>query len=109
MNRLGDIQGFWVRPPVGPRTHGAAATQPTPTYSASVTMSASSISAEATVRKFLDRINAHDSQGVVALCTSDHIFVDSLGTELSGLSGLEQAWVGYFALFARGGKPDSDC
>jgi ketosteroid isomerase-like protein len=63
-------------------------------------MSASSISAVATVRKFVDRINAHDSQGVVALCTPDHIFVDSLGTELSGLSGLEQAWVGYFALFA---------
>jgi len=62
-------------------------------------MSNSSISVEATVRKFVDRINAHDSHGVVALCTPDHIFIDSLGTQLSGTARLEQAWTGYFALF----------
>jgi ketosteroid isomerase-like protein len=45
------------------------------------------------------RINAHDAAGVVALCTDDHVFTDSLGSELSGLSALEKGWGGYFSLF----------
>lgn len=57
------------------------------------------VSAEATVRAFVDRINAHEPRGIVALCTPDHMFIDSLGARLSGLADLEQAWVGYFALF----------
>ena len=56
-------------------------------------------SAEVTARKFIARINAHDPRGLVALCTPDHIFTDSLGAQLSGLAELERAWGGYFALF----------
>jgi hypothetical protein len=33
-----------------------------------------------------------------ALCTADHVFIDSLGAELSGLDRLERGWLGYFAL-----------
>jgi ketosteroid isomerase-like protein len=59
----------------------------------------SSISAEAAVRNFIARINAHDSHGVAASCTPDHLFIDSLGTRLSDLAKLETGWAGYFTLF----------
>jgi len=56
-------------------------------------------SAEAIVRKFVARINAHDSRGLLAMCTSDHVFIDSLGARLSGAPQLEQAWNKYFGFF----------
>jgi ketosteroid isomerase-like protein len=55
--------------------------------------------AEAAVREFVARINAHDARAVVALCTADHAFTDSLGATLAGSDRLEAAWAGYFALF----------
>jgi ketosteroid isomerase-like protein len=55
--------------------------------------------AEKIVREYIARINAHDPSGIVALGTSDHLFVDSLGSRLYGRTRLEQAWRGYFALF----------
>jgi ketosteroid isomerase-like protein len=51
------------------------------------------------LQKFVARINAHDPTGIIALCTVDHVFIDSLGSRLSGRERLEQAWAGYFALF----------
>jgi len=59
----------------------------------------SSTAAEATVRNFIARINALDSHGILALCTADHIFIDSLGTRLSGIPQLEHGWSAYFVLF----------
>ena len=56
-------------------------------------------SAEAIVRAFVARINAHDSSGLLALCAPDHVFIDSLGTRLSGAPQLEQAWDKYFSFF----------
>ena len=53
----------------------------------------------ATLDKFVRCINAHDSKGIVSLCTTDHIFIDSLGSKVSGRERLEQAWAGYFSLF----------
>src|SRR6267143_1883039 len=53
----------------------------------------------ATLEKFVARINAHDPKGIVALCTADHIFIDSLGSRLSGCERLKEAWAGYFSLF----------
>lgn len=58
-----------------------------------------SLEAETTVRKFIDRINAHDPTAIVSCCTSGHVFTDSLGAKLSGPARLERAWTGYFALF----------
>jgi ketosteroid isomerase-like protein len=60
---------------------------------------ANSTDAEATLTKFVARINAHDPSGIIALCTTDHVFIDSLGSKLSGLKQLEQGWSGYFSLF----------
>jgi ketosteroid isomerase-like protein len=53
----------------------------------------------ATLQKFVAEINAHHPKGIVALCTADHVFIDSLGSRLSGRDRLEQAWAGYFSLF----------
>jgi len=57
-------------------------------------------STAAPVMKFIDCINAHDARGIVALCTPDHIFVDSLGAPISGVAQIEQVWEGYFSLFS---------
>jgi ketosteroid isomerase-like protein len=53
----------------------------------------------AALQKFVARINAHDPTGIIALCTVDHVFIDSLGSRLLGRERVEQAWTGYFALF----------
>jgi ketosteroid isomerase-like protein len=53
----------------------------------------------ATLEEFVRRINEHDVNGIVSLCTADHIFIDSLGSQMSGRAFLEQAWAGYFSLF----------
>jgi hypothetical protein len=52
---------------------------------------------ERLVHEYVARINAHDASGIVALCTADHVLIDSLGSRLSGLARLEQGWRGYFA------------
>ena len=59
-----------------------------------------STEAIATLDEFVRCINAHDPKGIVSLCTADHIFTDSLGSQVSGLERLEQAWAGYFSLFS---------
>ena len=58
-----------------------------------------SAAAIATLDEFVSCINAHDPKGIVSICTADHIFVDSLGSPLSGQEQLEQAWAVYFSLF----------
>jgi ketosteroid isomerase-like protein len=58
-----------------------------------------SAEAMATLKEFVRCINAHDPKGIVSLCTADHIFIDSLGFQLSGRERLEQAWTGYFSMF----------
>jgi len=60
---------------------------------------ANSTDAETTLKKFVACINAHDPTGIIALCTTDHVFIDSLGSKLSGHKQLEQGWSGYFSLF----------
>ncbi len=57
------------------------------------------MSAESTVRAFVDRINCHDVSGIVLLCTRDHVFTDSLGATTAGAEELTRAWQGYFRLF----------
>ena len=53
----------------------------------------------AVMQKFVAQINAHDPFGIMSLCTVDHVFIDSLGSRVSGRERLQQAWTGYFALF----------
>jgi hypothetical protein len=54
---------------------------------------------ESIVRDFIRRINDHDPEGVVRLCTPLHVFTDSLGNRLTGRAALLPAWRGYFSLF----------
>ena len=52
-----------------------------------------------TVLAFIDRINAHDVEGLCALMSADHRFVDSLGHSFHRREGMHTAWEGYFAWF----------
>jgi len=54
---------------------------------------------EQAVLAFIDCINRHDAEGVIALCAPAHIFVDSLGNRMSGAASLRAGWAGYFSLF----------
>ena len=58
-----------------------------------------SANAIATFQEFVRCINVHDRRGIVSLCTADHVFIDSLGSQLSGRERLEEGWAGYFSLF----------
>jgi len=48
------------------------------------------------VEKFVDRINAHDVDGLVALMSADHVFIDSLGNKFAR-PAIETGWRQYFA------------
>ncbi len=50
------------------------------------------------VQTFVDRINAGDVEGIVALMTEDHKFTDSLGTEFRGPEKMRQGWTEYFRM-----------
>jgi ketosteroid isomerase-like protein len=47
------------------------------------------------VEKFVDLINAHDVDGLVALMSTDHVFIDSLGNRFARPS-IETGWRQYF-------------
>lgn len=48
---------------------------------------------------FIHRINDHDLNGLVALMTEDHCFIDGLGQAVQSRLQMEKAWAGYFAYF----------
>ena len=50
------------------------------------------------VRQFVERINAHDVEGIVGLLAPDHRFVDSLGTVFEGEESLRAGWRGYLRM-----------
>jgi uncharacterized protein (TIGR02246 family) len=57
-------------------------------------------SAEAAIAlRFNDRINARDLDGLAALMTDDHTFVDSAGDRVEGKHACVEAWRGFFAAF----------
>jgi ketosteroid isomerase-like protein len=49
------------------------------------------------VRDFIGRINAHDTEGLVALLSPDQVFIDSLGNRLPAAAARE-GWAGYFRM-----------
>lgn len=49
------------------------------------------------VEQFVSKINAHDLGGLIALMTTDHAFVDSLGNK-SVRPVIEKGWEEYFAM-----------
>lgn len=52
-----------------------------------------------TALKFVNEINRHDVDSVVAMLSDDHLFVDGLGQELRGRDRLRDGWRAYFAAF----------
>jgi ketosteroid isomerase-like protein len=48
---------------------------------------------------FIDRINEHDTEGLAALMTDDHVFIDSLGRSVRSRLEMRRAWQAYFQLF----------
>jgi len=46
--------------------------------------------------RFVDRINAHDVEGLVSLMSVDHVFIDSLGNKFTR-PAIEAGWRQYFA------------
>ncbi len=53
----------------------------------------------AVVRAFVERINAHDVDGLCGLVTADHALVDPLGATVAGTANLRSAWGTYFSWF----------
>lgn len=49
--------------------------------------------------RFVNEINRHDVDAILALVSDDHLLVDALGREVRGRDRLRDAWSGYFALF----------
>jgi hypothetical protein len=51
---------------------------------------------EEVVRRFVERINAHDVPGMLAMMSTDHVFTDGLGASVAGKERLTEAWQTYF-------------
>lgn len=50
------------------------------------------------VQTFIDRINSQDADGLAALITGDHRFVDSLGQTVTGRESMRGGWRAYFGM-----------
>jgi ketosteroid isomerase-like protein len=48
-------------------------------------------------RGFADRINAHDTAGLIVLMSADHVLIDSLGNKFTR-PAVEGGWAAYFAM-----------
>lgn len=51
-----------------------------------------------TIEAFVDCINAHDVDGLAALMTVEHVFIDSLGNRMQGRERMRQGWAAYFQM-----------
>jgi hypothetical protein len=52
-----------------------------------------------TILAFIDRLNAHDVEGLGELMSDDHTFIDAHGNEISGKDKMIAGWRGYFSWF----------
>jgi ketosteroid isomerase-like protein len=52
----------------------------------------------AVAHRFVERINAHDVDSMLALMSADHSLIDSLGAATQGEVKLRSAWAGYFRM-----------
>jgi ketosteroid isomerase-like protein len=52
-----------------------------------------------TVLVFIERINDHDVEGLGALMSDDHTFIDAHGNQISGREQMLTGWRGYFEWF----------
>ena len=51
------------------------------------------------VLAFLEKINSRNVDGLCALMTEDHVFVDGLGNRMQGREAMRKGWAGYFRMF----------
>ena len=51
------------------------------------------------VLSFLEEINAANVDGLCALMSDDHVFVDGLGNRVQGKETMHKGWKGYFRWF----------
>jgi ketosteroid isomerase-like protein len=49
-------------------------------------------------KQFVTAINAHDVEGLASLMTSDHRFIDSLGSVVEGRDAMREGWKFYFGM-----------
>jgi ketosteroid isomerase-like protein len=49
-------------------------------------------------RRFVDRINAKDIEGLIGLTSEDHQFVDSTGARYAGRDRMREGWGQYFRM-----------
>jgi ketosteroid isomerase-like protein len=52
-----------------------------------------------TIQAFIDRINAHDVDGLAELMSDDHRFIDAHGNEVVGKEKMTAGWRGYLEWF----------
>ncbi|HTW39774.1 MAG TPA: nuclear transport factor 2 family protein [Thermoplasmata archaeon] len=52
-----------------------------------------------TALKFVNEINRHDIDSILALIADDYLFTDSLGQEVRGKERAREGWAAYLALF----------
>jgi ketosteroid isomerase-like protein len=55
--------------------------------------------AEALMRSYNARISGRDVDGLSALMTNDHVFIDTAGKKVVGKEACLSAWRGFFAAF----------
>ena len=60
-------------------------------------MRTKNVAATEIAQKFVKAVNAHDTDGLMKLMSSDLVFVDSLGTRAPA-SAMRSGWQGYFTM-----------
>jgi ketosteroid isomerase-like protein len=48
---------------------------------------------------FVEAINSDEADRIHSLMADDHLFIDSMGTEVRGREEMREGWAGYFAMF----------
>jgi uncharacterized protein (TIGR02246 family) len=54
--------------------------------------------AQVVAQSFVRAINRQDADGLAALMTDEHCFIDSLGTVVTGREAMRAGWRGYFRM-----------
>lgn len=52
-----------------------------------------------TALEFINKINAHDVDGIIRTISDDHVLIDAQSNELKGKDRLREGWTEYFVLF----------
>ena len=58
-----------------------------------------SVNPKSVVLKFIQQINEQDADGLAALMSENHLFVEPLGNSMKGRSRIREGWRGYVIMF----------